>query len=39
MKKRFSEEQITGVLRDAYAGMAAENLCRKRGFSDVTLHK
>lgn len=31
MKKRFSEEQIIGVLRAADAGMAVKDLCRRHG--------
>jgi hypothetical protein len=32
MKKRFSEEQIIGFLREADAGMAVKELCRRHGF-------
>ncbi len=35
MKKRFSEEQIIGFLREAEAGMPVKELCRKHGFSDA----
>lgn len=35
MKKRFSEEQIIGFLREAEAGIAIKDLCR--GFyPDIT---
>lgn len=37
-KKRFSEEQIIGVLREAQAGMPVKELCRKYGFSDATFY-
>ncbi|MCC8444770.1 transposase, partial [Xanthomonas cannabis] len=29
MKKRFSEEQIIGFLREAEAGIAIKDLCRR----------
>ena len=35
MKKRFSEEQIIRFRREADAGVAIEELCRKYGFSDA----
>ncbi|SEW19938.1 putative transposase [Luteibacter sp. 329MFSha] len=38
MKKRFSEEQIIGFLREAEAGMAVKDLCRKHGFSEVSYY-
>jgi hypothetical protein len=31
MKERFSEEQIIGFLREADAGMAVKDLCRRHG--------
>ncbi|OLG41191.1 transposase, partial [Xanthomonas oryzae] len=31
MKKRFSEEQIIGFLREAEAGMPIKDLCRRSG--------
>jgi len=34
MKKRFSEEQIIGFLREADAGMPVKDLCRRHGFSE-----
>ncbi len=38
MKKRFSDEQIIGILRGAEAGMAAKELCRKHNISDATFY-
>lgn len=38
-KSRYSEEQIIGFLKQAEAGMAVKELCRKGGFSDVTFYK
>ncbi len=38
MKKRFTEEQIIGFLKEAKAGMAAKELCRKHGFSDASFY-
>jgi putative transposase len=34
MKKRFSDEQIIGFLREAEAGMPIKELCRRHGFSE-----
>lgn len=31
LKKRFSEEQIIGVFKEAEAGMLVKELCRKHG--------
>lgn len=31
MKKRFSDEQIIGFLREAESGMAIKELCRRHG--------
>jgi putative transposase len=33
VKKRFTEEQIIGFLREADKGVAVKELCRKHGFS------
>ena len=38
MKKRFSEEQIIGFLREADRGMAVKELCRKHGFSEASYY-
>ena len=38
MKKRFSEEQIIGFLKEADAGVAIKELCRKHGFSDAAFY-
>ena len=39
MKKRFSEEQIIGFLKEADVGMPVVELCRKHGFSDASYYK
>lgn len=36
MKKRFSDEQIITILREAEAGVAARKLCRRHAISDAT---
>lgn len=38
MKKRFSEAQIIGFLREAEAGVPVKELCRKHGFSDASFY-
>lgn len=38
MKKRFSEEQIIGFLKQADAGMPVKELCRQHGFSDASFY-
>jgi putative transposase len=38
MKKRFTEEQIIGVLKEADAGARVAELCRKYGISDATYY-
>lgn len=36
MKKRFSDEQIISILREAEAGVSACELCRKHAIFDAT---
>ena len=38
MKKRFSEEQIIGFLKEADRGVPVKELCRKYGFSDASFY-
>ena len=38
MKKRFSEEQIIGFLKEAERGVPVKELCRKYGFSDASFY-
>jgi putative transposase len=38
MKKRFSEEQIIGILKEAEAGAKVTELCRRQGISDATFY-
>ena len=38
MKKRFTEEQIIGFLKQAAAGTPIKELCRKHGFSDASFY-
>jgi putative transposase len=36
--KRFSEEQIIAVLKEAEAGAKTKELCRRHGISDATFY-
>jgi putative transposase len=36
--KRFKEEQIIAVLKEAEAGISVTDLCRKYGISDATFY-
>jgi putative transposase len=36
--KRFTEQQIIGVLKEAEAGAKTKELCRKHGISDATFY-
>ena len=38
MKKRFTEEQIIGFLKEADAGMPVKDLCRRHGFSEASYY-
>lgn len=38
MKKRYTEEQIIGFLREADAGMPIVELCRRHGFSEASFY-
>jgi len=38
VKKRFSEEQIIGFLKEADGGVPVKELCRKYGFSDASFY-
>lgn len=38
MKKRFSEAQIIGFLREADAGLPVKQLCRRHGFSEASYY-
>ena len=38
-RKRYTEEQIIAVLKEAQAGVSIPELSRKHGVSDVTIYK
>ncbi|VVE63220.1 transposase [Pandoraea captiosa] len=38
MKKRFTDEQIIGFLREAETGMPVKELCRQHGFSEASYY-
>jgi putative transposase len=38
-RKRFTEEQIVGILKEHEAGVAVTELCRKHGVSDASIYK
>lgn len=38
MKKRFTDEQIIGFLREAEAGLPVKELCRQHGFSEASYY-
>ena len=39
VKKRFTDEQIIGFLREAEAGVAVKDLCRRHGFSEGSYYQ
>ncbi len=38
MTKRFTEEQIIGILKETEAGMKVAEVCRKYGISEATYY-
>jgi len=38
VKKRYTEEQIIGFLREADAGVSVKELCRRHGFSEASFY-
>jgi putative transposase len=36
--KRYSTEQIIGILKEGEAGLPVKDLCRKYGISDATIY-
>jgi putative transposase len=38
VKKRFTEEQIIGFLKEVDKGVPVKELCRKHGFSDASYY-
>ena len=38
VKKRFTEAQIIGFLREAEAGLPVKDLCRRHGFSEASYY-
>jgi putative transposase len=38
-RKRYTEEQIIAVLKEAQSGVSIPELSRKHGISDVTIYK
>jgi putative transposase len=38
VKKRFTEEQIIGFLKQVEAGVAVKELCRQHGFSEASYY-
>ena len=38
MKKRYTEEQIIGFLKEADKGVSVKELCRRHGFSEASYY-
>ena len=38
MRKRYSEEQIIGFLKEADSGVPTKELCRRHGFSEASFY-
>ena len=38
MKKRYTEEQIIGFLKEGDGGVALKDLCRRHGFSEASYY-
>lgn len=38
-RKRYTEEQIIGILKESDAGVSTKELCRKYGMSDASFYK
>jgi len=38
MKKRFSDQQLISILREAEAGVSAREFCRRHAISDATFY-
>jgi putative transposase len=38
-RKRFTEEQIIGILKEAEAGARNQDICRKHGISEHTFYR
>jgi putative transposase len=39
VKKRFTEEQIIGFLREVEAGVTMNDLCRRKGLSPASFYQ
>ena len=39
MKRRFTEEQVIGILKEAEAGVKVKDLCRQHNVTDQTYYR